>query len=93
MGAGNRVLLVLLVLLACVWCLEGKDFKLREKIDFDSSFSAASTLSAIFATCGDINNFRKVVLSFFFYNTMPLRTVFIVDYCERPVNYIATALP
>ena len=71
----------------------GDEVRLREKLDYASSFSAESQVSALFSSCGETIDFRKVILSFFYFNTMPLKTVFIVDFCETPINELEIVLP
>ena len=90
-GGTHCFILFLLVLRS--QSILGDDVRLREKLDYASSFSAESQVSALFASCGETTDFRKVILSFLYFNTMPLKTIFIVDNCETPLDQLETVLP
>ena len=90
-GGTHCFILFLLVLRS--QSILGDDVRLREKLDYASSFSAESQVSALFTSCGETTDFRKVILSFLYFNTMPLKTIFIVDNCETPLDQLETVLP
>jgi hypothetical protein len=79
-------LIICAILLALVFC--EPVYEKRKFIVPEVMFSKDSEASLIITACGNMEMLRETLGSFLFYNSYPLREVFIGDYCMTPEDAI-----
>lgn len=57
------------------------------------AFSKDSNVTLLFTSCGALLDLKQSVLSFFFYNTCPLKKMILVDRCQASEIDLRNALP